>query len=160
MTATRIGFRYFEDFIDGEVIELGTHLVTAEEIIEFAEEFDPAPFHLSEEEGRNSMLGRLSASGWHNCAMLMHMMCDSFLLNSSGQGAPGIEENNWLAPVGAGDLLTGRAHVLSTRTSASRPNIGLVRFRFELLNDSGKQVLTVLNWIMFARREASAGDAA
>ncbi len=155
MTPADGAMRYYEDFIEGEVLDLGEHRVTAEEIIEFATEFDPAPFHLSEEEGRKSMLGRMSASGWHNCAMLMRMMCDSFLLKSAGQGAPGIDEISWLAPVGAGDLLLGRGHVLAKRLSGSRPGIGLVQFRFELLNETAKPVLTVQNWIMFARRENS-----
>ncbi|MCG6858300.1 MAG: enoyl-CoA hydratase [Salaquimonas sp.] len=163
MDQTASGFRYYEDFTEGEVIDLGSHHVTAEEIIEFAEEFDPAPFHLSEEGGRSSMLGRLSASGWHNCAMLMRMMCDSFLLNSAGQGAPGIEEVNWLLPVGAGETLTGKGHVLARRESGSRPHIGLVQFRFELLHASGKPAMTIRNWIMFAKRgnaSEPAGDAA
>ena len=98
------------------------------------------------------MLGGLSASGWHTCAMLMRMMFDSFLGNSSGQGAPGIDEARWLAPVGAGDTLTGKAIVLGKRLSASRPGIGLVRFRFELFAQAGKPVLTLQNSIMFAVR--------
>lgn len=152
-------FRHFEDFAEGDVIDLGSYPVTAEEIIEFASEFDPAPFHLSEEGGRDSILGQLSASGWHTCAMTMRMMCESFLLNSAGQGAPGIDEARWLAPVGAGDTLTGKATVLSTRSSASRPGIGLVRFRFELVTGPDKPVLTIFNSIMFASREKAANEA-
>lgn len=161
MTTEDTGFRTFDDFHEGEVIELGSYHVTAEEIIEFAKEFDPAPFHLSEEGGRSSMLGKLSASGWHTCAMTMRMLYDQLLANSSGQGSPGIEETKWLAPVGAGDTLTGRATVLSKRLSASRPGIGLVHFRFDYFTEGTKPVLTMINWIMFATRErAGAEDAA
>ena len=81
----------YEDFAEGASITLGTKQVTAAEIIEFASEFDAQPMHLDEEAGRASILGGLSASGWHTCAMFMRMMCDAFLLDSTSQGAPGIE---------------------------------------------------------------------
>lgn len=152
------GFGYYEDFVEGEEIDLGSCHVSADEIIEFAEEFDPAPFHLSEEGGRRSMLGKLSASGWHTCAMTMRMLCDALLSNSTGQGSPGIDELRWLAPVGAGDTLSGKGTVLSKRLSGSRPGLGLVRFRFEYFTDGAKPVLTMTNWIMFATREIPADD--
>ena len=148
--------RVFEDFVKGTVIDLGQYPVSAEEIIEFATEFDPAPFHLSEAGGKASMLGGLSASGWHTCAMLMKMMCDTFLAQSTSQGTPGIDECNWLAPVHAGDVLHGRATVLSTRASASRPGLGIVTFRFEVFKQSGITVLTISNSIMFMTRASSA----
>lgn len=160
MDHTGPGIRCFDDFAEGEVIDLGSYHVTAEEIIEFAKEFDPAPFHLSEEGGRNSILGKLSASGWHTCSMTMRMLFDTLLDKSSGQGSPGIDEARWLAPVGAGDTLTGKATVLSKRLSASRPGIGLVRFRFEYFTEGQKPVLTMLNSIMFATREHMAAGAA
>jgi acyl dehydratase len=151
-------FRYYDDFAPGEEIDLGSKTVTAEEIIDFASQFDPAPFHLSEEGGKASMLGRLAASGWHTCAILMRMMCDTFLLDSSGQGSPGIDECQWNAPVHPGDTLKGRATIVSKRLSASRPDIGIVNFRFEIFKDDGTKVLTVANPIMF--RPRSAGEAA
>ena len=152
MTEEETGFRYYEDFIEDEEIDLGSYHVTVEEIIEFAEEFDPAPYHLNEEDGRNSLLGKMSASGWHTCAMTMRMLFDSLLDKSSGQGSPGIDEARWLAPVGAGDTLTGKAVVLSKRLSSSRPGIGLIRFRFEYFIEGTKPVLTMMNSIMFATR--------
>ena len=142
-------FRYFGDFAVGEEIDLGSYPVLAREIIEFAEEYDPAPYHLSEEGGRASMLGQLSASGWHTCAMMMSMMCDAFLSNSSGQGTPGIDFCKWLAPVGAGDILTGKAIVRQTRRSASRPSIGFVLLRFEMFGGAGNMVLACEASIMF-----------
>ncbi len=153
-------YRYFEDFREGETIDLGDYPVVAEEIIEFATKFDPAPFHLSAEAGRATMLGGLAASGWHTCAMMMKMMCDSFLLESSGQGAPGIDECRWLAPVLAGDTINARATVLTKRASASRPGLGIIRFRFDVGNQDGKPVMTVENPIMFRLGTAGAGDAA
>jgi len=98
----------FEDFVEGATLDLGSKLVTAEEIVEFASEFDAQPMHLDEEAGKRSILGGLSASGWHTCAMFMRLLCDGFLLDSTSQGSPGIEYVKWKKPVLAGDKLTGR----------------------------------------------------
>ena len=147
--------RYFEDFAVGDQFELGSKTVSAEEIIEFATEFDPAPFHLSEEGGRNSLFGRLVASGWHSCAIAMRMICDSFWLECASQGSPGVEKCRWLAPVAPGDTLAGRAEVTASRTSSSRPNIGFTTFQFSLFNQSGTEVLTMTNVSMLLRREAA-----
>jgi acyl dehydratase len=147
-----MAFRFYEDFAEGEAIDLGRRSLSAEEIIEFATEFDPAPFHLSEEGGKNSMLGALSASGWQTCAILMRMMCDAFLLQSSSQGGNSVEECRWLAPVHAGDTLTGTTEILAKRLSASRPGVGILSVRSRLFKDSGMPVLTLSNGILMRTR--------
>ena len=96
------GKLYFEDFQPGAVNEYGPRLVSREEIIAFAAEFDPQPMHLDEEAARASMLGGLAASGWHTCCMMMRMVADGFVLNSASMGAPGIDEVRWLAPLRPG----------------------------------------------------------
>jgi acyl dehydratase len=146
----------FEDFVEGGEIDLGAKDVTAEEIIEFAGEFDPQPMHLDEAAGKASILGGLSASGWHTCAIFMRLLCDAFLLNSTSQGAPGVDRIKWKKPVLAGDRLNGRTTVLSRRESKSRPSIGLVAFRSELFNQRGEPVFELENTVMFLKREASA----
>jgi acyl dehydratase len=146
----------FEDFVEGGEIDLGAKDVTAEEIVEFAGEFDPQPMHLDEAAGKASILGGLSASGWHTCAMFMRMLCDAFLLDSTAQGAPGVDRIKWKKPVLAGDRLNGRTTVLSRRESKSRPSIGLVAFRSELFNQHGEPVFELENTVMFLKREASA----
>ena len=146
----------FEDFVEGGEIDLGAKDVTAEEIVEFAGEFDPQPMHLDEAAGKASILGGLSASGWHTCAIYMRLLCDAFLLDSTSQGAPGIDRIKWKRPVLAGDRLNGRTTVLSRRESRSRPSIGLVSFRSELLNQRGEQVFEMENTVMFRKREAAA----
>lgn len=148
-------FRYFEDFTDGEEIDLGTHPIKKQEAVEFAEEFDPAPFHLSEEGGENSMHGRLIASGWHTCAITQRLLCDGLLLQSSGQGSPGLDKVQWLRPVYPGQTLKARATVLSKRLSSSRPGVGLVLMRFESFTDSQDPVLTMEGTIMFATKETA-----
>lgn len=149
------GPRAYEDFEVGQTIDLGRRVVSAEEIVAFASEFDPQPFHLDEEAGRASILGGLSASGWHSCAMLMRLLCDGLLLDSTSQGAPGIDMLRWRRPVLAGDTLDGRTTVLARRVSQKRPSIGLVTCRHELLNQRGETVLEMENSVMFSRRDQS-----
>ena len=146
----------FEDFREGDTIALATKRVTAEEIVEFAGEFDAQPMHLDEEAGKASILGGLSASGWHSCAMFMRMMCDGFLLDSTSQGSPGIEYVRWKKPVLAGDTLTGRSTILALRASKSKPGLGFVTVRSEMLNQHGEIVLELQNTGMFLTREAAA----
>lgn len=147
---------HWEDFVAGSVAEFGPRLVTREEILAFATEFDPQPFHLDEAAAKATLLGGLSASGWHTCAVLMRIMCDGFLLDSTSWGSPGVDEVKWLAPVRPGDRLTVRRTVLDTRASQSRPEMGLVKFRFELFNGDGVRVMTLTCTNMFGRRAPGA----
>lgn len=149
-------FRHFEDFAVGEVIALGSVTVGRDEVIAFAREFDPQPFHLDDEAGRASVLGGLAASGWHTCAMLMRLMCDNLLLASSCNGSPGIDELRWMRPVFPGDTLTAKAEVTSIRPSRSRPDLGIVGLRATIANQDGVVVLAMDNAILFGRREGTA----
>jgi acyl dehydratase len=143
---------HWEDFTPGAVTEYGPRLVTREEIIGFAAEFDPQPMHLDEAAASATMLGGLSASGWHACCILMRMCSDGFILDSASMGAPGVEEVKWLAPIRPGDQLMLRATVLDTRASKSRPDMGLVRFLFELRNAAGVTAMTLHTSLMMGRR--------
>lgn len=142
----------YDDFEPGAAIDLGSHEVSAAEIVDFASQFDPQPMHLSEEGGQASLLGGLAASGWHTSAIFMRMMCDAFLLSSTSQGSPGIEELKWKKPVLAGDVLTGRSTVVAKRELKSRPELGMVTLRHELKNQRGETVLMLQNPIMFRKR--------
>ncbi len=143
---------YFEDFPPGEVVEYGDMEVSAVRIKAFAEQFDPQPFHLDEATARETMAGGLIASGWHTAAMLMRMSCDHFLNRSASQGGPGVEELNWLKPVRAGDRLSVRRTTIGARPSASRPELGLVDFAFEVVNQKGEVAMTQKNVAIFRRR--------
>jgi acyl dehydratase len=145
----------YEDFVEGATFGLGTKAVTAGEIVEFASEFDAQPMHLDEAAGRASILGGLSASGWHTCAMFMRLICDGFLLDSTSQGSPGIDHAKWKKPVLAGDTLSGSVTVISARTSKSRPQLGFVTLRSELVNQHGEAVFELQNTGMFLTREAA-----
>lgn len=147
---------FFEDFIVGEVKTFGSHTITEDEIVTFAREFDPQPMHVDAAAGAKSVLGGLAASGWHTCAIMMRLICDGFLLRTAGLGSPGVTENNWLAPVRPGDTLTLRRTVLEARTSKSRPEMGLVTFRFEMVRPDKSVVLDQTCVIMIGRRNPGA----
>jgi acyl dehydratase len=147
---------YFEDFAVGEIVEYGDSLVTAEAIVEFARQFDPQPFHLDDEAAKGSQAGGLIASGWHTAALLMRMSCEAFILNSASQGAPGMEQLAWVKSVRPGDRLHVRRATLSARGSRSRPEIGLIEFLFEVLNQDGDVVMTQKNVMFMGRRPETA----
>ncbi len=148
--------RTFEDFVVGASETHGPKLVTREEIIAFAAEFDPQPMHLDEDVARRSMLGGLAASGWHTCVILMRLFADGVLLDSSSMGAPGVDEMRWLKPVRPGDRISARVTVLDKRASKSRPDVGLVRLQIELLNQDAEVVAYESHVHMFGRRQAEA----
>ena len=147
---------YFEDFPEGEVVEYGDRQVSAEEIVEFARAYDPQPFHLDPEAARDTQAGELIASGWHTVGLTFRMSMDAFIADSASQGAPGIDEIQWLKPVRPGDRLRVRRTILGARVSGSRPNLGIVRFRFETLNQDGEIVMRQTNSVFIARRAAGA----
>jgi acyl dehydratase len=147
---------HWEDFIAGQVAEYGPQTVTAEDIKAFAAEFDPQPMHLDEDAARQSLVGGLCASGWHTCAIMMRIVADGFILDSSSMGATGCEEIKWLAPVRPGDRLRVRMEVLATRASASRPDMGFVNARLDMLNADGVRVMTLTPRLMFGRRPPAA----
>ncbi|MGP0093486.1 MAG: MaoC family dehydratase [Xanthobacteraceae bacterium] len=150
--------RNWEDFTQGSVAEYGPRLVTRDEIIAFATEFDPQPMHLDEAAGRASMLGGLAASGWHMCSIMMRIAVDGFLGNSSSMGSPGVDEARWVAPLRPGDRVSVRATVLETRASASRPQMGFVKFLLEMFNQDGVQLMTLTTSLMIARRQNPAAE--
>src|SRR5689334_18639259 len=110
----------FEDFTPGSVRIDGPLTVSKDDIVGFAREFDPQPFHSDEEAARDSFVGALIASGWHTCSLNMRLIADGFLLETAGMGAPGIEEVKWVKPVRPGDSLRTRSTVLESRASKSR----------------------------------------
>ncbi|WP_064684350.1 MaoC family dehydratase [Rhizobium bangladeshense] len=143
---------FFEDFPPGQRFALGPKPVLAEEIIEFAREFDPQPMHLDEAAGRASILGGLAASGWHTSSMLMRMMADSYILNAHCEGAPGIDLMEWRKPVLAGDTLGGHSTVLEARLMRSRLGMGIVKLRHVVENQRSELVCLSENSVMIRTR--------
>jgi len=133
---------YFEDFSPGSVREYGDTLVQAVRIKAFAEQFDPQPFHLDERAAQETMAGGLIASGWHTVVMLHRMNLDSYLKRMASQGGLGVDEIRWLKPVRPGDRLRARCTIGETRPSRSRPELGIVEFAFEVINQKQEVVMT------------------
>lgn len=145
---------HYEDFVVGEVREMGPRTVTREEIVAFAAEFDPQPMHLDENAAKQTFLGGLAASGWHTCSIMMRLLCDGLILHSTSQGSPGIDEAKWKLPVRPGDALTVRHTILEKRESKSRPGVGLVRQECNVVNQRGESVMEVRFTAMFGKRNA------
>jgi len=145
---------YWEDFKVGEVQQIGEKRVDRDEIIEFARQFDPQPFHIDEAAAKRSMYGGLIASGWHTCAMIMRMMCDAYLAQAASVGSPGIENHKWLKPVRPGDTISARRTTLDTRASKSKPDIGIVNNLWEVFNQKGELVMSMQGHGMFRRRNS------
>ena len=148
---------HWEDFNIGDVAVYGPRLVTREEIVAFAAEFDPQPAHLDEAAAAATLHGGLAGSSWHSCALIMRMMADGFLLGSSSMGAPGVEEVRWLQPLRPGTQLRLRTTVLDTRSSKSRPEMGLTRIRYDLIDEADTVITTLTSTMMLGRRAPGAG---
>jgi acyl dehydratase len=143
---------HFEDFHVGQVFALGPRLITAQEIKEFAAEFDPQPFHLDEVAAQSSVLGGLSASGFHSGALMLRMICDSFLSNSSILGSSHMERLTWLKPVYAGDELSGALEVTALRASQSRAQMGIMNFEAHLQDQAGARKVELAGTFFFGKR--------
>ncbi len=136
----------------GETRDLGTITPTAQEIVDFARQFDPQPFHLDPEAAKESVFGALCASGWHTCAMAMRLMVTNFLKDTSSLGSPGLDSLKWLKPVFPGDTLRLQHTITEKRVMAKRPDVGLVRTVWEMFNQHGEPVLRMEGYGMFRLR--------
>lgn len=129
------GLVYFEDLVVGSKASFGRYEVTREEVIEFATKYDPQPFHLSDEAAAQTHFGRISASGWHTCAMVMRMLVDNITeRKQAGLGSPGQDELRWLKPVYPGDVLRVESELISKKQSQSRPEMGSFKSEVRVFN--------------------------
>ncbi len=138
--------QYFEDIEVGATASFGAYRVTREEVMEFAAKYDPQPFHLSDEAAAKTHFGRLSASGWHTCAMTMSMLVENLKNHrQAGLGSPGIDELKWLKPVYPGDTLRCESEVIDKRRSASRPEMGIFKSRLTVFNQDDVAVMSMVS---------------
>ena len=144
---------YFEDFTEGQVIELGPLApLTEKEIIGFAREWDPQPFHVDPVAAKDSIYGGLIASGWQTALRTMRLQVESLLRQTDTQGSPGVENIRFRKPVRAGDRLAARYTVLVAEPSASRPTLGKLLGRTELVDEAGDVVYQMDGWALMGRR--------
>ena len=138
------GLVYFEDLQVGQTAAFGRYEVTRDEVIQFASAYDPQPFHLSDEAAAQTHFGRISASGWHTCAMTMRMLVDNITARrQAGLGSPGLDELRWLKPVYPGDVLRVETELLSKRQSHSRPEMGSFQSLVKVYNQDDVAVMTM-----------------
>ena len=143
--------RYLDDFHVGQRFTTGTYTMTEAKIVAFASEFDPQPFHLSEDEGRDSLLGGLAASGWHTAAVTMRLQVEGEMQMAGGMvGAGG--EITWPAPTRPGDVLRVETEVLDVRPSRSRLDRGIVTVHSETKNHDGVVVQALKATLVVLRR--------
>ena len=144
---------YFEDLVVGEETDYGTYDVTREEVLEFARKYDPQPFHLSDEAAAKTHFGRIAASGWHTCAMVMAVIVRHMKGSpQAGLGSPGIDELRWLKPVYPGDTIQVRGEIVDKTPSRSKPDLGSYRTRTTVTNQDGVPVLTFTSIVLIRRR--------
>ena len=148
---------YFEDFTQGMEIALGQRHVTEAEIIAFATDFDPQPFHVDQAAAEKTIFKGVIASGWHTCSMMMRLVVDNLLKHSSSMGSPGLDSIRWLLPVRAGDTLRLTYFVKEVRPSTSKPDRGIVVSVWQVTNQHGQLVTTVEGMGMFGRKPGGEG---
>ncbi len=144
--------RFFEDYEVGRVYEFGTITVNEAEIMEFARQFDPQSFHLDREKAAESRFGGIVASGWHTISLAMRLYVDHYLSHVASLASPGVDDIRWPNPVRPGDTLRIRVTILEARPSQSKPDRGIVRARFEALNQKAELVLTMIAVNFIGRR--------
>ncbi|MCI0547872.1 MAG: MaoC family dehydratase [Candidatus Rokubacteria bacterium] len=143
---------YFEDVVVGETRRFGSYRVTAEEIVEFARQFDPQPFHLDEEAARPTMFGGLIASGWHTAAMLIRMVADHAIPGTASAGALGFDDLQWRVPVRPGDVLSVESVIRERAVSRRRSDRGTVKIEWRVLNQRDEVVMSLVSLVIYRRR--------
>lgn len=145
---------YFEDIEVGAKHQFGNYQVTRDEVIEFATKYDPQAFHLDDDAAAKTYFGKISASGWHTCAMMMRMLVDDLLVNQvASMGSPGVDQIRWLTPVYPGDSLRCETEILEKRQSNSRPEMGSYRSTVTVFNQDDQPVMTVTSIALIRVRE-------
>ena len=148
---------HFEDLVVGRKARFGHYEVTRDEVLEFAQKFDPQPFHLSDEAAAQTHFGRIAASGWHTCAMVMAMIVEQMQAHpQAGLGGIGIDELRWLKPVFPGDVLTCESELLDKTRSRSKPHMGTGRIRVTTYNQNDEPVMSYVNIFLIAVRNPAA----
>jgi acyl dehydratase len=128
--------------------------VTEDEIVAFARQFDPQPFHVDVAAGERSIYGSLIASGWHTIAMCMRLACDAYILDSTSAGSPGIDELRWVKPIRAGDTIRMDMITLEKKASRSKPDRGVITTDWRVYNQHDELVLTMRGMGIYLKRNA------
>lgn len=149
--------QYFEDYAAGQIYHSGRHRIDKEQIIAFAKQFDPQPYHLDEEAAKKSPFKGLAASGWHTAAITMRLLVGGEFKPAGGILGVGFDQLSWPRPVRPGDELRVTSEVLEVRPSKSRADRGLIRVQNTTINQNDEPVQTFIGNLIVPRRLASGG---
>ena len=144
--------RYFDDYVEGDVHELGTFTIAQDEMIVFARQYDPQNFHTDPVAAEQTIFRGLIASGWHTAGLMMRLYAREYLTHVASLASPGIDELRWPAPVRPGDVLSVRVTIQSARVSKSKPDRGIVTSFVEVTNQRGEIAMTLKPVNIIARR--------
>jgi acyl dehydratase len=151
--------QFYEDMVVGQIDRFGTYQVARDEVIAFASRYDPQPFHLDDAAAAQTHFGRLSASGWHTCAMAMAMIVERHKANGhQGLGSPGVDELRWLLPVYPGDTLSVETQLLEKRRSRTKPDRGIFHTATRVFNQDGVVVMSMTSRAMVRTRDPEGTD--
>src|SRR5262249_51701040 len=134
---------YLQEFKVGDTFQFAPHTFTRDEIITFGRQYDPQPFHVDEAAASASIYGGLIASGWQTVGVTFRLAVEGLIHRVASMGSPGVDEVRWLKPVRPGDTVTASGEVLEVRPSASKPDRGVIRVRYQAVNQRGETVLTM-----------------
>ena len=145
--------QYVEDFKKGEMFHLGEYVFSEDEIVDFAEKYDPFPFHTNKDAAEKTLFGGIISSGWLTALVWLGMMHKSFLSHDTTMGSPGHEEMTWPKPVRPGDKVSGQLEILESRKSKSKPSLGFVRYEAKLINQKNEIVFLTKSTLMIKSRD-------
>lgn len=144
---------YYEDIEVGDTHSFGDRTISKDEIIEFAEQYDPQTYHVDEDAAEDSMFGELIASGWHTASLCMREFVEN-IADEAWLGARGIDELRWIKPVTPGDTLSMTVEVVDKRPLEDDPTVGHVDTRLTAYNQDDEAVITWIGLGIVARRDA------
>ena len=149
-----VSFKFAEDYKAGDTLDLGSFDVTREEIVEFAQKYDPFPFHIDDEAAKATVFGGIISSGWLTALVWLRLMHKNFVCYETVLGSPGHEEMVWPTPVRPGDRLTGTVEIKESRVSKSKPDLGFVRYTAKLTNQNNDEVFMTTSTLIVKSRSS------
>ena len=149
-----MNLKFAEDYKAGDTFELGQFEVTRKEVVEFAQKYDPFPFHVDDEAAKATVFGGIISSGWLTALVWLRLMHSHFLCYETVLGSPGHEEMVWPTPVRPGDRLSGTVEIKESRVSKSKPELGFVRYTATLTNQKNDDVFVTTSTLMVKSRSA------
>ena len=151
--------RYWHDLVPGQKFATNSITLSKQEIIDFALEFDPQPYHLNSDAAENSIFGGLCASGWQTCALMMQLLTEAFKLNDiTLMGVRDAPSLHWKRPVFVNDQLAASVVIASCQSDSGRLGLGCINCDINLHNQKQQAVLVLNVTLLVAHAEGKDAD--